>query len=116
MWEKISDDQKVIGLPNALGDKDKDIKNALEYGRSNLTVEIIHDSFKNRDLELKSEHREALHVEKPLSNPKFPTRGLNNFSQTNYNKDKNFSNRKWGNNKGKGKKVYKGKTKNGKCY
>lgn len=48
--EKISDDQKVVGLLNALSDKYKDVKNALEYGRSDLTVEIIHNSLRNRDL------------------------------------------------------------------
>lgn len=38
---KISSDQKVVGLLNAHGDKYKDIKNVLEYGKDDLTVDII---------------------------------------------------------------------------
>lgn len=45
--EKISDNQKEVGVLNALGDKYKDVKNALEYGKSDLTIEIIHSSLKN---------------------------------------------------------------------
>lgn len=48
--EKISDEQKVVGLFNALQDKYKDIRNALEHGRSDLTVEIIHSSLLNKEL------------------------------------------------------------------
>lgn len=51
---KISSEQK-IGLFNALGDKYKDIRNALDYGRSDLTVEIIHSSLLSKELELKPE-------------------------------------------------------------
>ncbi|CAI9771120.1 unnamed protein product [Fraxinus pennsylvanica] len=61
--EKISDDQKVVGLLNALGDKYKDIRNALEYGKSDLTIEIIHNSLLTEELGLKSEYKEAFHVE-----------------------------------------------------
>lgn len=44
MGKKILDDQKVVSLLNALGDNYKDIRNAIEYDRNDLSVEIIHDS------------------------------------------------------------------------
>ncbi|XP_022880836.1 calcium-transporting ATPase 12, plasma membrane-type-like [Olea europaea var. sylvestris] len=56
-------EQKVVGLLNALGDKYKDIRNTLEYDRSDLTVEIIHSSLLNRELEFKSEYKEVYNVE-----------------------------------------------------
>lgn len=51
--EKISSDQKVVSLLNALSDKCKDVRNALEYRRDDLTIDIIHNYLKSRELELR---------------------------------------------------------------
>lgn len=61
--ENISNDQKVVGILNAIGKNYKNIKNILEYGRNELSIEIIHKPFRNRELELKTEQNKVLHIE-----------------------------------------------------
>lgn len=80
----------MVGLLNALGEKCKDIRNALEYVRRDLTVDIIHSPLLNRELELRSEHKEVFHVENTSSNTKTQVKGMSNFSKANYDRDKNL--------------------------
>lgn len=39
--EEPFDDQQVVALLNALGDKYEELRNTLEYGREDSTVDII---------------------------------------------------------------------------
>ncbi|XP_022883135.1 uncharacterized protein LOC111399883 [Olea europaea var. sylvestris] len=114
--EKILDEQKVVGLLNVLGDKYKDIRNAPEYGRSDITVEIIHNFLLNRELEFKSEYKEVFNVEGVSPKQRTHVKGVSNFSHSNYHKDKNFIKKKWSNTKEKDKKPSKGKANNKKCF
>ncbi|KAL2480186.1 Integrase catalytic domain-containing protein [Abeliophyllum distichum] len=61
--EILSEDQKVVALLNSLSEKYKDIKNALEYGRENLTVDLIFNCLRNKELEFISDKKEQA---KPL--------------------------------------------------
>lgn len=48
----------AVVLLNSTSDKYKDIKIELEYGRKQLTVEIITNALKNKALHVKSESKE----------------------------------------------------------
>lgn len=88
MIKELSDDQQAIDLLNVLGDKYSEIRNALEYGRKDLTVAIIISILRNRELMLKIEAKDS----------KFG-KGLNIKKKLNQNKKKNQCNynslRKW---------------------
>ncbi|KAL2512470.1 Reverse transcriptase Ty1/copia-type domain-containing protein [Abeliophyllum distichum] len=56
--EILSNDQQVVALLNSLGDKYKDVRNSLEYGRGDLTVDIVTSALRNKDLELREDLRE----------------------------------------------------------
>lgn len=85
--EKISSDQKIVGLLNALDVKYKDIRNVLEHGKDDLIVDIIYSFLKNRELELRSEHKKALHAKTFLSYPKSKSKEVSNYNQVNHNKN-----------------------------
>ncbi|XP_022897510.1 uncharacterized protein LOC111411188 [Olea europaea var. sylvestris] len=53
--EKLSKDQLAIVLLNSISDKYKDIKVALEYGRDELTLDVITNALRNKALEIKVE-------------------------------------------------------------
>lgn len=51
--EKIDDENKAIILLNSLPESYNEIKNAIKYGRDNLTMEIVVNALRSRDLEVK---------------------------------------------------------------
>ncbi|XP_022881005.1 uncharacterized protein LOC111398320 [Olea europaea var. sylvestris] len=57
--EKLSQDQLAVILLNSISERYKDIKVALEYGRDELTTEIIINALKNKALEIKSDTKES---------------------------------------------------------
>ena len=48
---------KTIILLNAILDIYKDVENVIKYGRDTLTLEIVIDSFRSKEMELKSEKK-----------------------------------------------------------
>ena len=55
--EKVTKEYKAIILWNVIPDAYKEIKNVIKYGRDTLTPEIIIDSLRSKEMELKSEKR-----------------------------------------------------------
>ncbi|XP_022895327.1 uncharacterized protein LOC111409515 [Olea europaea var. sylvestris] len=53
--EKLLEDQLAVVLLNSISDRYRDLKNALKYGRDNLTIDIIINTLRNKVLELKSD-------------------------------------------------------------
>lgn len=51
------EEYKTIILLNAILDIQKKVKNAIEYGRDTLTLEIVIDSLKSKEMELRSERK-----------------------------------------------------------
>ncbi|TXG67745.1 hypothetical protein EZV62_009020 [Acer yangbiense] len=55
--EKLSDENEAIILLNSLLDSFKDVKAAIKYGRSSLSLEECISALKSKDLELKIERK-----------------------------------------------------------
>lgn len=51
--EKVSDEYKAVILLNAIPDVYKDVKSAIKYGRDTLTPDIVINSLRSKELELK---------------------------------------------------------------
>ena len=84
-------------LLNAIPDIYKEVKNAIKYGRDTLTLEIVIDSLRSKEMELKHEKRHGeLHMIRGRSQSK---------NQEGGNKKKGRSRFK-SKNRGKGKKCY----------
>ncbi|TXG65881.1 hypothetical protein EZV62_007156 [Acer yangbiense] len=56
--EKLSDKNKEIILLNSLPDSFKDVKAAIKYGRSSLSLEECISALKSKHLELKIEKKD----------------------------------------------------------
>ncbi|TXG73733.1 hypothetical protein EZV62_002312 [Acer yangbiense] len=56
--EKLSDDNEAIILLNSLLDSFRDVKAAIKYGRSSLSLEECISALKSKDLELKIEKKD----------------------------------------------------------
>lgn len=56
--EKLSKDQLTVVLLNSISDRYRDIKIALEYGREDLTIDIIINALRNKALEIKLEAKD----------------------------------------------------------
>lgn len=63
MWWKNFNDQQVVALLNSLSDKYRDIRNALEYGGQELTINKKIVALRNKKLELKAKSKEFKYVE-----------------------------------------------------
>ncbi|TXG71873.1 hypothetical protein EZV62_000452 [Acer yangbiense] len=57
--EKLSDDNEAIILLNSLLDSFKDVKAAIKYGRTSLSLDECISAFKSKDLELKMEKNDS---------------------------------------------------------
>ncbi|TXG71874.1 hypothetical protein EZV62_000453 [Acer yangbiense] len=57
--EKLSDDNEAIILLNSLPDSFKDVKAAIKYGRTSLSLDECISAFKSKDLELKMEKNDS---------------------------------------------------------
>lgn len=57
--EEISNDQQVVALSNSLSERYRDIRNSLEYGGQELTVNIVTSALRNKELELKVESKDS---------------------------------------------------------
>lgn len=57
--KKLSSEQQVVALLNSLGDNYRDIRNALEYKREELIVDITNLALTNRELELKFNFKDS---------------------------------------------------------
>ena len=57
--EKLSDENEAIILLNSLPDSFKDVKAAIKYGRSSLSLEECISALKSKDLELKIERKDG---------------------------------------------------------
>ncbi|XP_022850562.1 uncharacterized protein LOC111372436 [Olea europaea var. sylvestris] len=85
--ENLSEDQQVVDLLNSLSDRYMEIRNALEYGGQDLTIDIIISFLRNRKLELKvelkdSRYGEGLHIkEKQNQNKKNVMYNLNSHKR-----------------------------------
>ena len=53
--EIVSEEYNIIILLNAIPDTYKEVKNAIKYGRDTLTHEIVIDSLRSKEIELKHE-------------------------------------------------------------
>ncbi|TXG54014.1 hypothetical protein EZV62_019270 [Acer yangbiense] len=56
--EKLSDENEAIILLNSLPESFKDVKAAIKYGRSSLSLEECISALKSKDLELKIERKD----------------------------------------------------------
>lgn len=59
--EKVSDEYKTVVLLNAIPEAYKEVKDAIKYGRDTLTPDIVIDSLRSKELELKSERGNSGH-------------------------------------------------------
>ncbi|KAK3225086.1 hypothetical protein Dsin_004948 [Dipteronia sinensis] len=57
--EKLSDENEAIILLNSLLESFKDVKAAIKYGRSSLSLEECISALKSKDLELKIERKDG---------------------------------------------------------
>ena len=53
--EEVSETYKAIILLNSMPDSYREVKNAIKYGRDTLTPEIVIDSFRSKEMEIKAE-------------------------------------------------------------
>ncbi|TXG60980.1 hypothetical protein EZV62_012343 [Acer yangbiense] len=58
--EKLSDENEAIILLNSLPDSFKDVKAAIKYGRTSLSLEECISALKSKDLELKMEKNDSV--------------------------------------------------------
>ncbi|TXG48522.1 hypothetical protein EZV62_024397 [Acer yangbiense] len=56
--EKLSDENEAIILLNSLPESFKDVKAAIKYGRSSLSLEECISALKSKELELKIERKD----------------------------------------------------------
>lgn len=56
--EKVSEEYKAIILLNVIPDTYRDVKNAIKYGRDTLTPEIVINSLRSKDMEMRAERVE----------------------------------------------------------
>lgn len=106
--EKVSEEYKSVILLNAIPEVYKDVKSAIKYGRDTLTPDIVINSLRSKELELKVDRIgkdfESLSVRgRPM------TRQVSgqNYQENNYN---NFKRN------GKGRSRSKSRSENRKCY
>jgi hypothetical protein len=92
----------AVVLLNSIGDKYKDVKSAIEYGRDTLTTEIIINALRTKELELKSDRKES-------------SSGLNLMVKSKFNPRNNYANKKFGHKK-KGNQKDKMKIKGKNCF
>ncbi|KAL2534001.1 DNA polymerase zeta catalytic subunit-like [Abeliophyllum distichum] len=52
---KVSEEYKAVILLNSIPDIYKEVKNAIKYGRDTLTPEIVIDSLRSKEMEMKAE-------------------------------------------------------------
>ncbi|KAI9161175.1 hypothetical protein LWI28_015129 [Acer negundo] len=57
--EKLSDENEAIILLNSLPDSFKDVKAAIKYGKTSLSLEERISALKSKDLELKMEKKDS---------------------------------------------------------
>lgn len=55
--EKISDENQAIILLNSMPETYREVKSAIKYGRTSLTVDEVLEALKTRDLEIKTEKK-----------------------------------------------------------
>ncbi|TYK21344.1 retrotransposon protein, putative, Ty1-copia subclass [Cucumis melo var. makuwa] len=55
--EKMSDENQAVILLNSLPETYREVKVAIKYGRDSLTMSIVLDALKTRNLEMKKEHK-----------------------------------------------------------
>ncbi|TXG56949.1 hypothetical protein EZV62_018262 [Acer yangbiense] len=79
--EKLSDENEVVILLNSLPDSFKDVKAAIKYGRTSLSLEECISVLKSKDLELKMEKKD--NGENLSVRGRQPVRNENNNSNTN---------------------------------
>ncbi|TXG65726.1 hypothetical protein EZV62_007001 [Acer yangbiense] len=83
--EKLSNENEAIILLNALPDSFKDVKAAIKYGRTSLSLEECISALKSKDLELKIENKDS--GENLFVRGRQPNRNGNN-NNNNHNKGK----------------------------
>ncbi|VFQ70890.1 unnamed protein product [Cuscuta campestris] len=106
--DKHIDDYTPIALLNAIPDFYSDVKSAIKYGRDNISLDVVVNSLKSKELELKNSKSdknsgEVMHVRGGTLN-KFPNHKHANNDNSNVRKF----------NQGRGKSRSKSKTR--KCY
>lgn len=58
-WEKKLDgENQVVILWNSLPEKYKEVKSAVKYGRDSLTLDILLNYLRSKELELKTEKKD----------------------------------------------------------
>lgn len=92
--EKMSDENQVVILLNSLPESYKEIKAAIKYGRDSLTLDTVLSALRSKELEMKSEKKDA---------EVLFTRGRTEKQGTNQNKQTHKSRLK---SRGKGKRCY----------
>lgn len=64
--EKVSETCKAIILLNSMPESYREVKNAIKYGRNTLTPEIVIDSLRSKEIEIKAEkedkRNDELHI------------------------------------------------------
>jgi len=95
--ETISEEYKAVILLNVIPDIYKEVKNVIKYGRDTLTLEIVIDSLRSKEMELKHEKRHGeVHMMIGRSQSKNQEGGGKNKGRS----------RSKSKNRGKGKKCY----------
>ncbi|KAA0060177.1 Retrovirus-related Pol polyprotein from transposon TNT 1-94 [Cucumis melo var. makuwa] len=57
--EKMSDENQVVILLNSLPETYREVKATIKYGRDSLTMSIVLDALKTRNLEIKKERKDG---------------------------------------------------------
>ncbi|TXG61365.1 hypothetical protein EZV62_012728 [Acer yangbiense] len=91
VYEKLSDENEAIILLNSLPESFGDVKAAIKYGRTSLSLEECVSAFKSKELELKTEKKDS--GENLFARGRQPVKSYNNnSSHKNKNKSKTPSN------------------------
>ena len=73
----LSDETQAIILLNALPESFKEVKYAIKYGRTSITLEEVISTLKSRDLEIKTEKGESSSGENHFARGRSQERGSN---------------------------------------
>lgn len=86
--DKISEEYKTVILLNAIPEAYRDVKSAIKYGRDTLTPEVVINSIRSKELELKTE-RQGKEFEILFMRGRQPNRQYNNYPNQNHSRNNN---------------------------
>ncbi|KAL2512555.1 CCHC-type domain-containing protein [Abeliophyllum distichum] len=112
--EKVSEEYKAVILLNAIPEAYRDVKNAIKYGRDTLTQDIVINSLRSKDMELKIEKADSSNSESLYVSGRSQTRQNGSYEGQSSQGSGNSNYKK--KNRGKSRSRSKSKSRNKKCY